>query len=121
MRIHKSGVLGTPLLWFNGLTMPTRSEKFLASIGYLDVLCILPLALKRNSPFAQHHGKQGLVLLFCWIALWILSFVSFLGPVIWFVGSVVLGILSIMGIVNAFSGKMWEMPVLGVYAKKLKF
>lgn len=39
-----------------------KSEAFLAAIGYISFLCILPLLLLRDSKFAQFHGKQALVL-----------------------------------------------------------
>ena len=101
--------------------MPTQTDRLLAAIGYLGVLCILPLVLERKNLFVQHHGKQGLVLLFAWVILWIGNIVPFLGQIIWLIGSIALVILMVMGILNAFSGKMWEMPYLGVYAKRLKF
>lgn len=93
----------------------------MSAIGYLGILCVVPLILERKSAFAQHHGKQGLVLLLAWLFLWIGNIVPVLGTIIWFIGSLVLLMLIILGMVNAFQGHLWEMPVLGVYAKKLKF
>ena len=102
-------------------SMPTQSEKFISAIGYLGVLCVLPLWLNRQSAFSQHHGKQGLVLLIVWVILWAGNIVPILGQVVWVLGSLVLIILIILGMVNAFAGRMWEMPVLGAYAKRLNF
>ena len=39
-----------------------ESSKFFAAVGYLNVLCFVPLLLKKESKFAQFHGKQALVL-----------------------------------------------------------
>ena len=99
----------------------TQQEKFLAAIGYLGILCIIPLVLEKKSAFAQHHGKQGLVLLLVWLALWVGNIVPLLGAIIWFLGSLGLIMLIILGMVNAFQGHLWEMPVLGMYAKRMKF
>jgi len=101
--------------------MPTQTEKFMSAIGYLGVLCILPLMLHRNSPFAQHHGKQGFVLLLAWLVLWVSNVVPFLGQIVWAIGSIVFLVLIILGMINAFAGKLWEMPMLGAYAKRIKF
>lgn len=99
----------------------TQTEKFISAIGYLGVLCLVPLLLERNSAFARHHGKQGLTLLIAWMVLWIGNIIPVLGQIVWVIGSVVFIILIILGMVNAFAGRMWEMPVLGLYAKRFKF
>jgi len=97
-----------------------QDDKVIAALGYIGILCLLPLLLKKNSPFAQHHGKQGLVLLIAWCLLWVGNIIPIIGQIVWAVGSVLLLILMILGIVNAWVGKMWEMPVLGEYAKQIK-
>ncbi len=100
--------------------MEGNNDKLFAAIGYLGILCLVPLLLKKDSAFCQHHGKQGLVLLIAWLILWVGNVIPVLGQVVWAVGSVVLLILLILGIINALNGKMWEMPVLGEYAKQIK-
>lgn len=98
----------------------TQNDKLFAAIGYLGILCLIPLLLKKDSAFCQHHGKQGLVLLIAWLILWVGNVIPVLGQIVWAVGSVALLILLILGIINALNGKMWEMPVLGEYAKQIK-
>jgi len=95
-------------------------DRLIAAIGYLGILCLVPLLLKKESAFAQHHGKQGLVLLLAWVVLWVGNIVPVLGQVVWALGSLALVVLIILGMVNALQGKMWDMPVLGKYAKNLK-
>ncbi|NQV89068.1 MAG: hypothetical protein HQ488_01985 [Parcubacteria group bacterium] len=95
-------------------------DRLIAAIGYLGILCLIPLLLKKESAFAQHHGKQGLVLLIAWVVLWIGNIVPILGQIVFSLGSIVLVILIILGMVNAIDGKMWNMPILGKYAKNLK-
>lgn len=96
-------------------------DRFIAAIGYLGVLCIVPLILKRDSAFSQHHGKQGLIVLIAWMILWVGNVIPVLGQIVWMLGSLALLILMILGMINALNGKLWEMPVLGQYAKKLNF
>ncbi len=98
----------------------TNNEKFISAIGYLGVLCIVPLLLEKQSTFAQHHGRQGLVLMLGWLVLWVGNFVPILGQIVWMFGSLILFILLILGMINAFQGRMWEMPILGKYAKQIK-
>ena len=95
-------------------------EKILAAIGYLGILCLIPLLAKKDSPLAQHHGKQGLVLMIAWFVLWVGNIIPILGQLVFMVGSILLLVLVVLGIVNALNGKMWEMPVLGQYAKRFK-
>ncbi len=105
-------------------TLPSQvdlpDDRFIAAIGYLGILCLVPLLLKKDSVFAQHHGKQGLVLLIAWIILWVGNVIPVLGQIVWALGSIVLVILVILGMINALQGKMWDLPVLGGYAKNLK-
>lgn len=98
-----------------------EENKVIAAIGYLGILCVLPLFMKKESPFAQFHGKQGLVLFVVWIALSFINIIPFLGQLIWVLGSLVLLVVMIIGIMNALQGKMWEMPILGDLAKKINF
>ncbi len=96
-----------------------EDNKFFAAIGYLGILCLIPLLLAKDSKFAQHHGKQGLVILLAWILLWVGNIIPVLGQIVWALGSILLFMLIIMGIVNAANGKMWELPVLGKFAKQI--
>lgn len=99
-----------------------ETNKWWGVLGYISILCLVPLLARKESPFAQHHAKQGTVLFIAGVLLSIISFVLpwvFIGLLV-FVGDVLLFILGIMGIVYAWQGKMWNMPVLGEFAKKIK-
>lgn len=96
-------------------------DRLLAAVAYFGVTCVLPLALRPKSAFAQHHGKQGLVLLIVGIGLWVVNVIPVLGQLVWFFGTIGVVILGILGIINALGGQMWEMPLLGKYAKMFKF
>lgn len=89
-----------------------EQNKVTAAIGYVGVLCFVPLLMKRNSKFAQFHAKQGLMLFGLEVVSWII-------PPLAFVIMVIAVIVSIMGVINALDGKYWEMPLLGRWAKKI--
>ena len=97
-----------------------EENKVIAAIGYLGILCLIPLLAKKDSAFAQHHGKQGLVLLIVWMILWVFNVIPVLGQIVWALGSIGILILVLLGIINALNGNTWEMPVLGEYAKQIK-
>lgn len=92
-----------------------EDNKVAAAIGYIWVLCLVPLFLKRNSRFAQFHAKQGLMLFIAEVVGWLIFWLPLIG---WLLFLAVI-ILALMGIANAMQGRYWEMPILGRYAKKI--
>ena len=113
----------------------TDEDKLWAVLGYLGILCLLPLLLKKDRSFVQFHAKQGLVMLIVCVALWI-AFIPFailmLVPVIgWIIGGLWYLIMAVVGlavfvlwiiaIINVIQGKTWKMPVLGGFAERIKF
>ena len=96
-----------------------QEGKFFAAVGYLSVLCFVPLILKKGNRFAEFHGKQGLVLFILEVAASILKAVPALGDIVFTLAFVVLGILSLVGIVKVLMGEYWEMPVIQEVASKI--
>jgi fumarate reductase subunit D len=92
-----------------------------AVLGYLWILCLVPLILKKENKFALFHAKQGLVLFIAELAIGFIGIIPFLGWLIFFFGSVVLGLLSLLGIIQALMGNYWKMPVIGDFAEKINF
>lgn len=88
-----------------------QENKLWALLGYLGILCLIPLLAKKDSKFAQFHAKQGLIMLIAWFFVWI--------PVIGWLMGLALIILWIMAIINVFSGKMTKLPVIGDLAEKI--
>lgn len=93
-----------------------EDNKFLAVVGYLGILCLIPLLAKKDSPYAQYHGKQGLVLCILWVITWLIGWFPLVGWAL----CIAAIILTIIGIQNAWSGKLEELPVIGKYAEKIK-
>jgi uncharacterized membrane protein len=101
-----------------------EKNKVFGILAYLGILCLVPLFVARQSPFARYHANQGLVLFLVEIALWIvlaiieeilyvvgLSFISVVLGIVWLV---VIGLL-IIGIINAAAGKCVPLPIIGKY------
>lgn len=108
-------------------------NKIMAVLSYIGILVLIPLLAKKDSPYAQFHAKQGTVVLIASVGLGVIStvagFIAVIPVIGWIIGLLVgiaifiagIGILvlEIMGIINAVSGKMTELPVLGQYASKI--
>lgn len=109
----------TPVTHFD--PKDVEDNKVIAALSYVSLLCLIPLLVKKDSRFCQEHGKQGLVLFILEVAIWIVGMlIPFLG---WFIiapfGTILVVVLAIIGIINALSGKFWEIPVIGQYRKQI--
>ncbi len=102
------------------LSEVSKSEKFLAAIGYFWFLCVLPLALKPDSEFCKWHGKQALLLSILFFFFTAFGFI--INVFIWW-GLTLIAIfqlvISIIGFIKANRGKLWNMPLFGEIARKL--
>lgn len=103
----------------SGGSSDAEENKLIAAIGYLGILCLIPLLGKKDSPFAQFHGKQGLVLFLSGIVLGFVAWVPILGWIVGMVGGLAIFIFFIMGVMNALGGKMEKLPIIGQYADKI--
>ena len=93
--------------------------RFFALVGYISVLCFVPLLLKKENKFALFHGKQGLVLFIFEVAASILKAIPALGDLIFTLVFVICGVFSLVGAVQVLMNQYWEMPVIGDIAKKV--
>jgi len=108
-----------------GGSKDVEENKAIAAIGYLWILFLVPLLAKKDSPFAQYHAKQGMILFIADIILWFVSFIIsvatlgiglYLSWIIW----LLIMIWTILGIVNALNGKMQPLPIIGKMAENWK-
>jgi uncharacterized membrane protein len=103
-----------------GGSKDVEENKAIAAIGYIGILCLIPLFAKKDSPFAQYHGKQGLILFIAEVILGFVWVIPFLGWAIGGIGELLGFILFIIGLMNALNGKMVPLPVIGQMAEKWK-
>lgn len=92
-------------------------HKILAIVGYIiPLLFFIPLVTDaKNSKFAMFHANQQLVLLISAIVVNIVgTIIPFLG---WFIilpiGTIVILVIAIMGIIHAAKGEMKPLPIIG--------
>lgn len=107
----------------SSLNKDAEDNKVIAAISYLGVLAFIPLLLKKESPFAQHHARQGLALFIVWIMWGIVGLFFSLAKLSALVslGYLALIVVMVIGFSKAWKGELWQLPVIGEYAKKLKF
>ena len=92
----------------------SNDDKLMGALAYLGILVLIPLLMKKDSAFVQFHAKQGLVL---FIAEVILSWIPFVG---WFFLAPILGIVALIALIMAVSGKEWKIPLIWSIAEKIK-
>lgn len=128
---------------------PTAEERassdavLLATLGYVPLLFFLPLFVGTREPFARFHGRQSLVLFAAVVvfnigvgitdlvlgrilgSMFLIGF--FFKAVAWLVHypaglvvALVYVVLVVAGITQAATGQYWRIPVVGVYAERLK-
>jgi uncharacterized membrane protein len=90
-------------------------NKVIAALSYIGILCLVPLLAKKDSKFAQEHGKQGLIMLVAWI---IGSFVFWIPLVGWLL-LLVMFLADLYAFIKCLQGEFWEVPLLGQFRKKI--
>lgn len=95
-----------------------EKNKIVAALSYIFILCLIPLLLKQNSPYAKFHAKQGLTITVAWFVFWMIGIVPILGWLIAFLGNIALLIISILGVIKTLDGKAWEIPYIYEWSKK---
>jgi uncharacterized membrane protein len=84
---------------------------------------VILLLAKRKTPYASFYGKQGVLVFIAWVvaavAAWFFDFVPVVGELIGVVLWACVIVLWVVGIVNALSGEVKDLPVIGVYAGRL--
>jgi uncharacterized membrane protein len=94
-----------------------ESNKIMALLSYIGFLFIVPLLAAKDSKFARFHANQGIVLFIATIVLNIVSvllgYIPVVGLILLWVMRVIWWVLAVLGIVNAFSGKAKQLPLIG--------
>ena len=96
----------------NGKPTTTQDDKLMGALSYLWILSVVMLIIKKDSQFVKFHAAQGLILFIASIIFWFI-------PVLGWILNLVIVILIIVGFLKALSGEQWEIPVVGMLAKKI--
>jgi len=114
-----------------------KDGKSIAWLSYLGIFFLIPLLAHKDNPFSKYHARQGMVLFFAYVAIGILwgilgaiaaaiAMATYGGGAIcalflWIIMVIVfmgLGVLAIIGIIQAATGKFWKVPIFGGIAEK---
>lgn len=91
-----------------------EKNKVMGVLAYCGILVLIPLLAAKESKFARFHCNQGIVLL---IIELILSVAGWYFPegIAWIMNlvNIAVGILAIIGIINAIKGRAKELPLVG--------
>lgn len=100
-------------------------NKGMSALAYIGILFLIPLFAAKESPYAQFHSNQGLVLFIAEAAVaivfsilmailgWPLHFLRVIVGVLQVLVNIFLLVLAILGIINAATGKAKELPIIG--------
>lgn len=106
---------------------PAKSDKTLMLVlAYFGLLALIPLFLEKDDKEVQWHAKYGLVLFITWFVAYVvigtLNVVPVVGcffGILLFVLSLAIFVIHIIAIVQAISGKRFEIPVLVNYVESI--
>lgn len=90
-----------------------EKNKVMAILAY--IIFLIPLLAVKDSPFTKYHTNQGLVLFIATLVVYVIgSIIPIIG---WFfilpIGSILLIVLAVIGIVNASKGVAKPLPLIG--------
>ena len=102
-----------------GVDQVVQEGKVFAILGYIGILCLLPILLKKDNAFALHHGKQALVIFIGEVLCGVLMIIPVIGWIFGPIISLVLVIFAIIGLIQAAMGNYWKAPVISEFAKKI--
>ena len=106
--------------------------KLMAILAYLGILFVIPLLVSKENKYVMYHVEQGIALFISWIIVRI-AFNLILdnilyhvvsvtipcgGGILGSIGTLLLLILMIMGIMNAAGGKVAPLPLIGSFGEK---
>ncbi len=92
---------------------PTTDRNLMAALSYVWLLSLVMLIIKRDDAFIHFHAKQGVVLLIISI-FWFIPIIGQLAAILAFAGMVI-------GFVNAWQGKEYQLPLVYGWSQKIHF
>ena len=91
---------------------PTTDQNLIAALSYVWVISIIMLVIKRNDEFVQFHAKQAVILLI----ISVFGFIPVIGWIAWALA--VAGM--VVGFINAWQGRRYELPLVYGWSQKIK-
>ena len=94
----------------------TEEDKTVAIVAYLTIVGLAVayfMNQEKKDEFANFHIRQSLGLVVCSLALFVVGLVPILGWIASFLGSALLLVLWVFGLVHAINGRFKTVPLLG--------
>src|SRR5262245_5528598 len=91
---------------------PTSDQNIMAALSYVWIISLIMLIVKRGDEFVQFHAKQGVILLIASV----FGFIPIIGWIIWALS--VAGM--VVGFIQAWQGKRYELPLVYGWSQKIK-
>lgn len=95
-----------------------QEGKTTAIVAYITIIGLIAAFVMNNEKknlFASFHIRQMLGLTLTGLVLSMVNIIPFFGWIVSIVGSILLLVLWVIGLMNAVNGKEKEVPVLGKY------
>ncbi len=106
--------------------------RYFAVSAYCFIFCLIPLFIRRDSPFVQFHAKQGLLITLIQIGLFLLWTVIHILPPLQFltINRALSNIVKLVffffstyiiaaGTFQAVNGEYYRFPLIGAYSEKI--
>lgn len=90
---------------------PTTDRNLLAALGYVWILGLVMLIIKRDDAFIQFHAKQGVV-------LFLISLVGFIPVIGWIMWALAVAGM-VLGFIHAWQGKEYKLPYVYGWSQKI--
>jgi len=88
----------------------TQDDKVWGLLSYLWIVSIVALAMKKNNDFVRFHANQGALL----FVISLVGIIPGIGQIVW----VIVTIAAIVGMIKAYQGEKWPLPVIAKPAKE---
>ena len=92
-----------------------ETNKWICVLAY--IIFVIPILVDSDNDKYKFHSNQGLILFILAVVISIIG--SFIPVIGWFIilplGEILCIVLVIIGMINAYNGKMKELPIVGKY------
>jgi len=97
----------------------STEEKVYSIFAYFGVLSLVSILIMRDNEYVRFHAKQGLVLFIVETLFSVATILPVLGLIVFGIVMIMCAILSIIGMIQAYMGNKWEIPVVIDWANRI--
>ena len=93
-----------------------RESRLFALLSYWSLLCLVPLLYRKDDAFVVFHGRQGLALFLCEMAVFVVSIVLpwLMKPFLF-----AFALFSFWGMIKALRGETFKLPLIFPLSERL--